>query len=134
MKPTAIIVDIDGTLAHMVDRSPYDPSKYHTDVIDEVIRDHVNRYPYKVIVVSGRDDTYKEVTERWLKLNQVEYDEIFMRPAEDKREDSIVKLQLYKKHIEPHYDIEYVLDDRNRVVKMWRENGLKCLQVAEGDF
>ena len=27
-----------------------------------------------------------------------------------------------------------VLDDRNQVVKMWRENGLTCLQVAEGDF
>ena len=32
------------------------------------------------------------------------------------------------------YDVEFVLDDRDRVVKMWRDRGLKVLQVAEGDF
>ncbi len=31
-------------------------------------------------------------------------------------------------------DVLCVFDDRDKVVKMWRENGLSCLQVAEGNF
>jgi len=135
MKLTAIMVDIDGTLAHMNGRSPYDPSKYHEDTVDPAIRDIVNRYTdVDVIVCSGRDDTYYDVTAKWLDDNGIEYDRLLMRKAGDNREDSIVKWELYQTEIEPNSNVLFVLDDRNRVVNMWRKNGLKCLQVAEGDF
>lgn len=138
MKRTAIMVDIDGTLAHMVDRSPYDPTKYHTDKVDEAIRRLVQFYresgKYEIVVMSGRDDTYRGVTEKWLTDNEIFYDELHMRPADDKRQDAVVKKELYEKHIKPRFNVEFVLDDRNRVVEMWRKEGLVCLQVAEGDF
>lgn len=134
MKPTAIIVDIDGTLAHMNDRSPYDPSKYHEDTVDEVVRDLTNNFKGTVLLCSGRDDTYKDVTVKWLKDNEIQYDSLFMRRANDRREDSIVKEEIYLEKIEPAYEVLFVLDDRDRVVRMWRKNGLKCLQVAEGNF
>jgi uncharacterized HAD superfamily protein len=136
MKPTAIIVDIDGTLAHMHGRSPYDPTKYHTDTVDEVIKEIVNLYNQSidVIVVSGRDDIYQEVTEKWLQDNDIHYSYIYMRKAGDKRNDAVIKRELYEQHIKPQYEIRFVLDDRNRVVEMWRSEGLKVLQVAEGDF
>lgn len=57
-----------------------------------------------------------------------------MRPEGDIRKDSIVKRELFEKYVRPYYNIEFVLDDRNQVVEMWRSLGLKCLQVAEGDF
>jgi uncharacterized HAD superfamily protein len=134
MKPTAIIVDIDGTLAHMAGRSPYDPTKYHEDTVDEIIRDLIKNVEHEIILCSGRDDTYKDVTAKWLDANNVQYNHLFMRKAGDKREDSIVKEEIYLNDIEPRWKVVYVLDDRNRVVAMWRRNGLKCLQVAEGDF
>lgn len=133
MKPTAIMVDIDGTLAHMVDRSPYDYSKVKEDTLDEVIAGITRKYTH-VILMSGRPDTCREDTENWLRKHDVRFDHLYMRGADDKREDSIVKWDLYQKHVEPEYDILFVLDDRDRVVKMWREKGLKCLQVAYGDF
>jgi hypothetical protein len=34
----------------------------------------------------------------------------------------------------PLDEIAFVLEDRNSMVKKWRELGLTCLQVAEGDF
>lgn len=134
--PTAIIVDVDGTLAHMNSRSPYDPTKYHEDTIDEVVRDILNRYrsDHAIVVCSGRDDTYSQVTHKWLHDNDVLFDFLFMRPAGDKREDSIVKQEIYDTHIKDKYKVHFVLDDRNRVVSMWRSNGLKVLQVADGDF
>jgi hypothetical protein len=41
---------------------------------------------------------------------------------------------LYEAHIEPHYDVQFVLEDLNQAVEMWRSLGLVCLQVAPGDF
>jgi hypothetical protein len=87
-----------------------------------------------VIIVSGRDDTFKDITLKWLTDNGVFVNEIHMRQAGDKREDSIIKQELFEAHIKDKYNVVFVLDDRNRVVDMWRRNGLKCLQVAEGDF
>lgn len=133
MKPTAIMVDVDGTLAHMVDRSPYDYSQVHTDTPDSVVIDITRKYK-TVIVMSGRPDSCREATENWLRKHDVRFDKLFMRATGDKRPDNVIKWELYQEHVEPYYKIDFVLDDRNRVVKMWRENGLKCLQVAEGDF
>lgn len=57
-----------------------------------------------------------------------------MRPEGDERKDSIVKQEIYEKYIKDRYNVRFVLDDRNQVVDMWREVGLKVLQVAPGDF
>lgn len=135
---SAIMVDIDGTLAHMAGRSPYDPSLYHTDTVDEDIKDLVNGYydrGYSVILCSGRDDTYKDVTVQWLNDNGVKFHEIHMREGGDKRKDWIVKRELFDAHIRDRFNIHFVLDDRDQVVNMWRNDlGLKVLQVAEGNF
>ena len=133
MKPTAIMVDIDGTLAHMDGRSPYDYSKVSEDLFDDVIADITRKYK-NVVVMSGRPEDCREDTENWLRKHAVRFNQLLMRTSGDNREDSIIKLELFKEHVEPKYQILFVLDDRNRVVKMWRDNGLKCLQVAEGDF
>lgn len=143
MKPIAIIVDIDGTLAHLNGRSPYDPTKYMTDTVDEVVRELTWLYgaqDYSIIICSGRDETYRDVTEKWLQYNNIYYDELFMRDAAlknkqgNKLEDSLVKKKIYLEQIKPKYDICLVVDDRNRVVEMWRSMGLKVLQVADGAF
>ena len=42
--------------------------------------------------------------------------------------------EIFENDIRPYYNIDYVLDDRNQVVEMWRSIGLTCLQVAEGNF
>lgn len=136
MKQPAIIVDIDGTLAHMSGRSPYDYTQVHTDTVDEVIRDLIGHYhrSHSIFIVSGRKNVCRLDTEDWLRKHTVPYIELYMRADGDDREDSIVKKEIFFLQIDPFYTVDFVLDDRNRVVKMWREIGLKCLQVAEGDF
>lgn len=57
-----------------------------------------------------------------------------MRPADDNRDDALVKYELFNKYVRDNYDVLGVFDDRNRVVDMWRRIGLTCYQVAEGDF
>lgn len=140
--PHCIIVDIDGTIAEMGDRSPYDWNKVSDDTPHEIIIDLVYAYNLMAGVtvkfLSGRDASCFDATYEWL-TRQFEYEvldpsNLHMRSAGDMRKDSVVKEELYRENIEGKFNVDFVLDDRNQVVEMWRSLGLRCLQVAEGDF
>lgn len=150
--PEAIIVDIDGTVAHMAGRSPYDYTQVHTDTVDPYVQwlvvhlwgirsddYHSDEWP-RILIVSGRDDTCRAETRKWLADNDIPFDELHMRPtgAKDangnKLPDYRVKYDLFNKHIRGKYNVRFVLDDRDQVVNLWRALGLKCLQVQPGDF
>jgi len=134
-----IIVDIDGTLAHMTSRSPFDWSRVGEDKHDleiQLIIDCIQRGDdcIKLVLLSGRDTACRGETEMWLSKNGVDYDNLYMRADGDNRCDTIVKKELYERHIKGEYNVRFVLDDRKKVVNMWRNLGLKCFQVAEGNF
>lgn len=130
----AIIVDIDGTLAIMNKRTPFEWSKVKSDLCNENIKNIVNLYNGKVILVSGRDGICKDLTIEWLNENKICFNQLFMRDAGNNEKDTVIKKRIYDQEIKDKYNIEYVLDDRNCVVEMWRNLGLTCLQVNEGDF
>jgi len=137
----AIICDLDGTLAIHNGRSPYDEEKCDTDLVNETVKQIILNYlernlTNKILFVSGRQDVVYQKTYDWLmfKAGFSEFD-LFMRKTKDNRNDTIVKREIFMEHINGKYDIKFVLDDRNRVVEMWRNDlGLTCLQVADGDF
>ena len=94
----------------------------------KILSDH-----YYILIVSGRPiDQCGIATEDWLLRNGINPLHLFMRNSSDKREDTIVKEEIL--YLLPEKRIFCVFDDRDRVVKMWRKNGLTCLQIAEGDF
>lgn len=134
--PRAWIVDIDGTLAKMRDRSPYDWHRVGEDDVVEAVYDAVNAFANQaeVILLSGRDGCCEMETRQWLSDCVVHYDALFMRKEGDTRRDSIVKAELFDRHIRGQYNVIGVIDDRNQVVDMWRAMGLTCLQAAPGDF
>ncbi len=131
--PTCIVVDLDGTLAIITDRSPYDAASCERDALNVPVADVVARYE-RVVLCSGRQSEHREQTEAWLAANGIRYDELWMRATGDQRQDSIIKEELYRTHIEPRWNVLFVLDDRQQVVDTWRRLGLTCLQVAPGDF
>ncbi len=60
---------------------------------------------YSIIFCSGREDLYREQTERFIKKHlDFEY-ELFMRKAGDDRKDSLVKEEIYNNNIAPKYNI-----------------------------
>ncbi|VXB85327.1 Polynucleotide kinase [Flavobacterium sp. 9AF] len=136
--PKAIICDLDGTLALMSGRNPFDASKCDEDVLNEPVANVLKNYKnlgYTIILLSGREDKYKEPTLRFLEKYAIEYDHLFMRKSKDSRKDSIIKTELFNEEIKDKFYIEFVLDDRNQVVDMWRkELKLPCFQVYYGDF
>lgn len=136
--PPAILCDLDGTLAIIHNRSPFDFMRCETDLLNEPIAEIVKNYAslgVKIILMSGRDEVARRPTTNWLAYNRIPYDALFMRATGDARKDSVVKKELYEAHVKSKYFVKFVLDDRNQVVDLWRiELGLPCLQVNFGDF
>jgi len=144
--PMCIIIDIDGTLAEKGDRSPYEwekvgldkPKKDVIDLVQSIGWDDIEKT--EVIFFSGRDSVCRKQTIDWL-VKQVGGDEefiderLFMRPEGDQRKDTVIKKELYENHVLGKYRVRFILDDRDQVVNLWRnELGLTCLQVDYGNF
>ena len=135
--PLAIICDLDGTLAHLNGRSPYDASSCLDDGLNEPVAHIVRTYAgseVAVILLTGREARFRRPTEQWLVHHGIPYDALHMRRTKDFRKDAVIKTELFEAHIRGQFEVLFVLDDRNQVVEMWRAMGLTCLQVAPGDF
>lgn len=136
-KAPAYLFDIDGTLAEMVARGPFEWDKVGNDnPRHQVVETLQALYGcgYRVIIMSGRDAVCQRETIDWLDRNEIPFDEIFMRPEGDMRKDNIVKQELFDKHVRFNYNVVAVFDDRQQVVDMWRAMGVDCFQVQPGDF
>ena len=136
--PKAIICDLDGTLSLLNGRDPYDASSADEDGLNAPVASVLamaKAQGYKVILLSGREQLYREPTERFLLKHQIAYDLLLMRTTNDYRKDNVIKKELFQQEIAGKYFIEFLLDDRNQVVEMWRKDlHLPCFQVNYGDF
>ena len=139
--PRCILVDIDGTVADKGTRSPFDWNRVGEDTPKWPIINLVKALrasDYTIVFFSGRDAVCRPETTVWLNehfgWHRADY-ELFMRPEQDNRKDSIIKQELFEQHILGRYYVEFVVDDRQQVVDMWRRTlGLTCVQVDYGDF
>jgi predicted kinase len=135
-----VLIDLDGTVAQMNGRSPFD---WHR-VSEDLPRMHVigmvegyfwdTPYPVEVVFMSGRDAVCQAATRQWLIDNVGAWTEdclLLMRPEGDTRKDTIVKKELFDTYIKGRYNVDYVIDDRPCVVRMWRyELGLETVCVS----
>lgn len=141
IKPVAILVDIDGTIAHRQERGLYDWHRVGEDIPDTTVINavralHFHGY-YDIVFISGRSEVCELETREWLDAHvPFPYAGPFMRPGDRPYEpDFRIKRDLYVHHIQPKWDVAIVFDDRDTVVGMWRNKfGLKVFQVADGDF
>ena len=151
-KRECVIVDIDGTLAIHNGRNVYDWKRVGEDLPNQKIINLLSNYMSmysagktkenrpKIFFVSGRDGICMKETKEWLKKyvfpslpKDIEMD-LIMREPRNQEKDSVIKKRAFQNYIKPDYEVLFVLDDRDQVVEMWREEGLTCLQVAKGDF
>jgi hypothetical protein len=106
---------------------------------------------YSIVILSGRNDRSFEATKSWLLKYNIPYDKLIMRPdkflknggkiadgniaTQDMRfmPDEVLKKNMLDTFLDVN-DIFLVVDDRDKVVKMWRSLGLKTFQVAYGNF
>jgi len=139
-QPKCILVDIDGTLAHMNGkRGAFEWEKVGLDDCDEAVVGIVNRYGVAddgsergtyVIILSGRDGICEPQTRQWLYDNDIYFDRLIMRAPNDMRKDTIVKEEIFWRDIAPNYNVQFVIDDRPCVVRLWQRIGLKTFAVG----
>jgi hypothetical protein len=146
--PRATIFDFDGTLADMSpfyalmpgrqvrvarELAPWDP--YHQATADAVPIEWVlalarieHEMGRAVLVVTARDERWREVTETWLQAHPIPHTELLMRPAGDRREDPAVKGDILA-DLRTRYDVQMAVDDRPSVVKFWKTNAIPTVHV-----
>jgi predicted kinase len=146
-----VLCDVDGTVALLNGRDPYDESCVANDLpngpVIEVLQaltgqgswERSGRFDrsYDVVFMSGRSEACRDDTVAWISKHIGIYEfevELYMRPVGDNRSDHEVKLELFNRHIRKFKNVKVVLDDRDSVVRLWRRLGLTCLQVADGAF
>lgn len=139
-KKDCMIYDLDGTLALMKGRGPFDWHRVAEDGVNHPIYEIYQGLAFSKgimemdqIIVSGRSEESMDLTKAWLDRYQIQYEAIYMRKKGDNRKDSIVKEEIWNE-IEKDYNIICMFDDRDQVVEHARSLGYTVLQVAEGNF
>ena len=142
------IFDIDGTLAKMNGRSPFEWHRVGEDEVNEsvtrlfgIIRDQGE----KIFIFSGRDSVCREETWGWLRDKDLIDDvdillsedgyigqvELFMRPEYSTEKDFYVKLQMFDEQVRGKYNVMGVFDDRPQVCRLWNLLGLPLFKVGD---
>lgn len=141
-----VVFDIDGTLSIVGDRLKYlqlDPPDWDA-FYDACGEDSVNKHirmifkslmttGHDIRFVTGRRESCRKDTLDWMQANYIECpsEHLLMRADGDTRHDTEIKPELVAEFID---QIAVVFEDRNSMVEKWRELGLTCVQVAEGNF
>lgn len=149
MKQPAVIFDRDGTLASVAHVAPEDRSESSWAAYNAALRFDAPvpvvaglfrsiRPGVAKIITSGRaegdhpgDRHRRFAMKDWLSKFDLAPDMLLMREGGDRRRDSIVKAEMYRNEIEPHFDVQFVVDDRPQVVEAWGELGLDVLRVED---
>ena len=147
IKDRCVVFDVDGTLSdmthrlHNLGRTPRGIDEFREKTKnDRPNRDIIwlSRLFYvmnmNVIICTARESYVRDFTIDWLIENNVEFDDIFMKADNDDRDDTVVKKEMLAKIREVWGEPLFWFDDRTKVAKAIREEGVRVLQVANGDF
>jgi len=146
-----IVFDLDGTLAnithrlHFIKNDAKDWDGFFKAIpqdqpISELVDLAVTLLTLnekQIVFVTGRPERTRKDTISWLERNGIKTDfqrNLFMRHDGDKRSDSIVKKIILNNMRAIGFRPVLVFDDRQSVVDMWREEGIRVAQVAPGNF
>lgn len=143
----AYLFDVDGTLSdpthrlHHIQKQPKDWDAFFAACPDDAPHKHMCQLAATlldadctVIFVSGRSDRVRSETEEWIAKHVGYVPTLYMRADGDRRPDNIVKSELLDRIIADGFEPQLIFEDRDQVVRMWRQRGIPCAQVAEGDF
>ncbi|CAB5220821.1 Acid phosphatase, class B-like [uncultured Caudovirales phage] len=144
-----VVFDIDGTIANnnhrkrWVENKPKDWQKYNETMLDDDVYEDVVQLMIllantnsRVILCTGREEIYRSLTWSWLEDKRLDHvvSDLYMRPEKDYRSDAIVKVELLNR-IKFDYGQPWLwFDDRQQVVDAIRAEGIRVLQVQEGNF
>lgn len=131
-KPKCVILDVDGTVAKINGRGFFDWDKVSTDLPHQHVIDIVKgiQDDTYIVCMSGRDEVCRQDTENWLLQHGIYVDELHMRKQGDMRKDTIVKEELFWEHVADNWNVQFAVDDRPSVLRLWVELGIPIIAVG----
>lgn len=134
--PSAVVCDIDGTIAKMQGRSPFDWYKVGEDKpryeVITMVESLVCSEETHLIFLTGRDGVCKEITRDWLYRHITHPFTLYTRAEGDTRPDTEVKEELFWEHIASGYKVKAIFDDRPCMIRLWYELGIEnVISVAD---
>ena len=142
-----IIFDVDGTLMDIshrkqfVESKPKDWNSFREETpndapIKEVFQVAIalQKAGHNIIIASGRNKSQRAITMKQLMKEGLVFIDLFMRSDTDYRSDVVLKREMLGAMRRKGLNPKMVFDDRDSVVQMWRDEGLRVAQVAPGDF
>ena len=139
-----VVFDLDGTLAdidhrlHLVKGEKQDWDLFYERCVDDrpirpaIVLCRTLFRSHRVEIWSGRNDVVREQTEIWLEAHSVPYDGLRMRPAATPYVKDVELKESWL--LSSSWQPDVIFEDRQRIVDMWRRNGVFCCQVAGGDY
>lgn len=140
-KQDVIVFDLDGSLCYANtnrnnERGYFDWDKVYKDDINQIVAEQIKFHKSKgrkILIVTGRDASCKAMTEDWLAIHGIEYDELFMRPENNYEKDSVIKKRIIENDIEPNYNILAWFDDRRQVRDMLFSKDIFVFSCNQGE-
>lgn len=139
----AVIIDLDGTLTSAEWRTPmvregkkdwpaFFAAMGRDAPVEPLVRlTRLLAESVTILIVSGRPAEHEDTIRAWLERFDVPFDALVLRPEGDYRPDHVLKRELYERFIEPRFDVLFVIDDRPKVIEMWRDVGLYVLTAVD---
>lgn len=135
------VFDLDGTLAdinhrlNLIKKDKPDWPSFHLSCVSDTpktwVIDLLNmcRKQGDILILSGRSDEVEPHTRDWLTENSILYDFLVMRKKGDYTPDHVLKSEMMDEFLrDKDYEVQFIVDDRQRVVDMWRSKGFNVLQ------
>lgn len=147
MTKKAVIFDVDGTIAnnehrvHHLKETPKNWDAFFSKQSDDppylpmiAVAQAMSNAGHSIIICTARHNKHAEETILWMEKHNMPWDEFYSRDEGDRTNDDIMKRELLQRMRKHGHDPFLVFDDRDRLVKMWRKEGLMCCQPNYGDF
>lgn len=152
------IFDLDGTIFDLSHRLhylgitskdkwvPFDAPKdwnafYDASKDDELIAEVATVWRtlqaagHYIIVVTGRPERVRFSTVERLHKEKLYFNSLYMRQDKDHREDYVLKSEILDTILRDEAKVIHgVFEDRQQVVDMYRERGIRVFQVANGKY
>ena len=140
-------IDLDGTLTdpshrlQWLERTPPDWEGFLSRAVDDPPHEAVvslaraleaSPRVREVRYVSARSEEYRAGTETWLAAHRLRAsgERLVMRAEGDRRVDQVVKAEFLAAARAAGEGPNLVVDDRPRVIAMWRDEGVTCLDTG----
>jgi len=146
------IFDIDGTLANNQHREHFltvpegqrkDWDSFWAGQAQDTIYGSIvtllrllNNAGHRIILLTGRPEKYRHITQIWLDNHGIPFEKMIMRPDGNREDDTTLKLKLIDEYflLGERKQIKIIFEDRQRCVDSMRAAGYKVCQPEPGNF